>query len=117
MMDGPAYHLVILPQAEADIRAGHAYLAEHSSEAATRWVRLVKAAMSSLEEMPLRAPTAPEAEKLGFPLRQLLYGQRPGVYRIVFRVLEVEREVHVLTVRHSARRPFSVDEMELFLEL
>ncbi len=112
-----AYKLVIFPQAESDIAEALAYLSERAPQAARRWYALVKSEIESLVEMPARCPLSPEAPKLGADLRQLLYGKRPGIYRIVFRILEESREVHVIAVRHGARKPLDVAEIEPFLEL
>ena len=62
--------------------------------------------------MPARFAIAPESEKLGIELRQLHYGKRTGNYRIVYRIIEPVLEVHVLTVRHGARRPFKLEDIE-----
>lgn len=112
-----AYKPIVQPQAEADIAEAFAYLSERAPEAAARWYRRVRDEIASLAEMPLRCPFAPEGAKLGFELRHLLYGRRPGIYRIVFRVLEDAREVHVLAVRHGARRPLTDEDVRPFLEL
>jgi len=78
---------------------------------------VVREAIETLSEMPARCALAPEAAKLGVSLRQLLHGKHPSVYRIVFRVVEDVLEVHVLTVRHGARRPLTENEIAPFLEL
>ena len=112
-----AYKLVVLPQAEADIAQAFGYLWERAPDAAARWYGEVREAMGSLREMPARCPRAPETVKLGVELRHLLHGKRPGVYRIVFRIVEDVEEVHVLTVRHGARKPLSEEDMEPFLDV
>jgi len=35
-------------------------------------------------------------------LKHLLYGNKPNVYRVVYRVLEKHKQVDVLHVRHGA---------------
>ena len=117
-----AYQLIVQPQAEADIIEAFHFLSARSPEAAGRWYREVRAAMHSLAEMPARCPLAPEAamlglENLGLELRQLLYGKRPGIYRIVFRIVEDAGEVHILTVRDGARKPLTDEDIQPFLEL
>jgi len=37
-------------------------------------------------------------------LRHLLYGHKPHVYRVISRVLEREKQVVVLHIRHGARQ-------------
>lgn len=112
-----AYSLVVTPQAQADIAEGFAFLSEHSPEAAQRLYEAMRNAILTLDEMPARCALAPEAPRLGVPVRQLLHGTRPGIYRIVFRIAEDAGEVHVLSVRHGACKPLSEEEMAPFLEL
>ena len=112
-----AYKPILTPQAESDIAEAFAYLSERAPEAAARWYRHVREGIASLAEMPLRCPMAPEGAKLGLELRHLLYGNRPSIYRIVFRVVEEVREVHVLAIRHAARKPLTDEEVQPFVEL
>jgi plasmid stabilization system protein ParE len=112
-----AYKLVVLPQAEADITEAFTYLGERAPEIAARWYRHIRAEIESLAEMPARCPLAPQGAKMGLELRHLLYGKRPGIYRIVFRIVEDIQEVHVLAVRHGARKPLTDEDMKPFLEL
>lgn len=77
--------------------------AEHS-EAALKWYRGLKEAILSLEEHPNRCPVARKKDKL----RHLLYGHKPNIYRVIFRVRERQRHVEVLHIRHGARRKFKV---------
>ena len=82
------------------------YIKRSSPDAAARWFEGLLKAVFSLAEMPERCALAPEAEFLGLELRQLLYGRRSGVYRIVFRVEHgPEPVVRVLAIRHGARQP------------
>ena len=111
------YKTIVMPQAQADITEAYRYIAERAPDAAARWVKLIRVAVESLSEMPARCARAPESPKLGVELRQLLYGKRPGVYRIIFRIVETSREVHILTVRHGARKPLTDEEIAPFLEL
>lgn len=38
------------------------------------------------------------------PLRHLLYGKKPHVYRVLYEIDEPQRTVWVLTIRHGARK-------------
>ena len=54
--------------------------------------------------MPERHPSAEEeTEQLGITLRQMLYGRRPGVFRILFSVEGDTVTLHY--VRHTAQGP------------
>jgi len=107
-----AYRVVTQRRAEVDIALAYAYILEQGApEAALRWYRGVKAEIQSLAEMPHRFTTAPESEALGIDLRQVHYGKRTGAYRIIFRIVEAEQEVHVLTIRHGAREPLDLSDL------
>ena len=54
---------------------------------------------------PLRCLRAPENEVLPFEVRQLLYGRKPHVYRVIFS-LESET-VYVFHIWHGRRKPIS----------
>jgi uncharacterized membrane protein len=47
---------------------------------------------------------AVEGRKAKRTLRQLLYGKKPNVYRVIFEVAEGTYVVRVLTIRHGSRR-------------
>ena len=52
---------------------------------------------------PHRCPVAPEARRMKRELRNLLYGKKPHVYRVIYEVDEGRQAVLVLTIRHGAR--------------
>ena len=86
---------MISPGCTSEINAEH-------SDAALKWYRGFKEAILSLEEQPNRCPVTPESDKL----RHLLYGNKPHIYRAIYRVLEKQKQVEVLHIRHGARRRF-----------
>jgi len=73
--------------------------AEHS-DAALRWYRGFEEAILTLQEQPKRCPLTPESDRF----RHLLYGNKPHIYRVIYRVLERQKQVEVLHIRHGARR-------------
>jgi plasmid stabilization system protein ParE len=73
-----AYNVELTPRAAADADTTAEYIKQFAPEAAQRWFDGFMQAVLSLEEMPQRCPLAPEAERLGIELRQLLYGKRGG---------------------------------------
>jgi toxin ParE1/3/4 len=75
--------------------------AEHS-DATLKWYRGFKEAILSLGEQPNRCPVTRENDKL----RHFLYGNKPPIYRAIYRILEKEKRVEVLHIRHGARRRF-----------
>ena len=79
--------------------------AEHS-DAGVKWYRGLKEAILSLEELPNRCPETPETPRL----RHLLYGHKPHVYRVIYRVSEKSKQVDVLHIRHGTRQRFKRSE-------
>ncbi len=66
-------------------------------------------AIAKLKKMPERHPVAQdESDQLGVTLRQMLYGRRPGVFRILFSVEGDTVTLHY--VRHSAQGPLEQGE-------
>jgi plasmid stabilization system protein ParE len=107
-----AYRVVSQDSAERDIVEAYSYIAEDAPDAALRWYRRIKESIRSLSDMPNRCARAPESDKLGIEIRQLIFGRRTGVYRIVFRIDESRQEVHILTVRHGATEAIQARDIE-----
>jgi toxin ParE1/3/4 len=82
------------------------YLEKNAAEspAAARWYNGLEQAVYALASHPNRCPVAPEARKVKRRLRQLLYGSKPHVYRVIYEIDERRQEVWVLTIRHGARK-------------
>ena len=102
-----AYLVSVTDRAQRDLALlFRAINAEHS-EAALKWYRNLKDAILSLEHHPNRCPVTPESRKF----RHLLYGNQPHIYRVIYRVLEKQKQVEVLHIRHGARREFRASDL------
>lgn len=96
------FRVELSARAERDVDGALAWLVRQGAvSAASRWHERLLAAVATLEREPQRCPVAPEAEEIGIELRELLFGRRQGVYRILF-VIE-QRTVSVVHIRHAAR--------------
>jgi plasmid stabilization system protein ParE len=102
-----AYLVNITSRAERDFSSLYEEIDAGDSEAALNWYRGLKDAVLSLEKMPNRCPVTREKDQL----RHLLYGRKPHVYRVIYRVLEKEKRVEVLHIRHGARRSFMASDL------
>jgi plasmid stabilization system protein ParE len=80
-------------------------VSQHAGDTGVRWFLALEDAIASLVNFPQRCPLAPENSEFPFEVRQLLYGRKPHVYRILF-TIEGET-VHVMHIRHGRRRPLS----------
>jgi plasmid stabilization system protein ParE len=104
---GVAYLVNVTMRAQRDLTLlFNAIDAEHSN-AALEWYRGLKDAILSLGEHPERCPETPE----NADFRHLLYGHKPNVYRVIYRVTEKHKCVDVLHIRHGARRSFKLSEV------
>ena len=101
-----AYKVKLTARAEADAYAAYEYIGEFSPQSAEKWLRLLFLAIATLEEMPSRCPLIAEAQEIGRPFRQLLYGKRTQTYRIIFDIQEQSEEevcVRVLRIWHGSQ--------------
>ena len=94
------YDVRFTNRALADVDTSLAWLSSRSAPAA-RWRAGLLARVAALEQSPDRCPLADEAADLGLDLRELLYGRRRGVYRILFTI--DGSVVHIHCVRHAAQ--------------
>jgi toxin ParE1/3/4 len=90
----------MMPRAAKDLAA--IYREIGGSNAAMAWYDGLKEGIGSLRSNPHRCPLAPEDATL----RNWLYGKKPHIYRIVYRVVEKTKRVEVLHIRHGAMHRF-----------
>lgn len=96
------WHVIVELPAQQDIAEAHLWLAERDPAAADRWFNGIYDTIGSLEIFPERCPLAPESKNPNAEVREILHGRRQHKYRILFVV--TGNKVHVLHVRHGARR-------------
>ena len=98
-----AYLVNITARAGRDLDKLYNDINARESDAAWLWYQGLKEAILSLDNHPNRCPLTPESGKY----RHLLYGEKPHVYRVIFRVDDGRDQVEILHIRHGARRPFT----------
>jgi toxin ParE1/3/4 len=98
-----AYLINVTARAEHDLELLFHEINAGQSDAALKWYWGPRKAIPSLEEHPNRYPQTPENARL----RHLLYGHKPHIYRVIYRVAEKRKQVDVLHIRHSARERFA----------
>jgi len=96
------HRIIVELSARQDIAQALLWLAERSPDAAGHWFNGLYDTIGSLELFPERCPLAPESGFFDGEIREIFHGRRQHKYRILFTV--GEDEVHVLHVRHGARR-------------
>jgi toxin ParE1/3/4 len=98
-----AYVVNITARAERDLAHLYEDINATDSAAARKWYLGLTSKILSLERKPNRCPVTPENPHL----RHLLFGRKPHVYRVIYRVIETPKRVEVLHIRHGARRSFT----------
>jgi plasmid stabilization system protein ParE len=101
------YRVNLAQRAERDLDLLYEAIGAEQTAAALQWYQGLKRAVFSLEENPLRCPITPEDKRF----RHLLFGKKPHVYRVIYRVVLKTRTVHVLHIRHGAMDEFSPEEL------
>jgi plasmid stabilization system protein ParE len=103
-----AYRVSITARAERDLAGLFEQIGAEHSEKALEWYLGLRESVRSVKEMPNRCPVTLERAQL----RHLLYGQKPHIYRVIYRVLEKEKRVDVLHIRHGARQEFTPADLD-----
>ena len=82
-----AYRVKLMPRAQRDLPAINDWIGARSSDTASAWYRGLRAAVRTLRNDPNRCPVTSEDRDL----RHLLYGNKPHIYRVIYRVLEKQK--------------------------
>jgi toxin ParE1/3/4 len=102
-----AYHVELAVNAILDLESIYGSIDAENSSAAARWFNGLEEAVFSLDRLPDRGARTPE----NHDLRQLLYGNRPHLYRIIYSVNEAEKRVLIVHIRHGARSAFQSQDL------
>jgi plasmid stabilization system protein ParE len=98
------YSVVVTARARADAIEAFRWKTEQSPQVAARWYAGLQKALAKLSKFPERHPIAEEETQfLGLPIRQMVYGKKPGTYRLLFSIEQNTVVIHY--IRHSARGP------------
>ena len=105
------YQVRLTFKAERDIENVLRWFAEeHSSAAGAQWLSSLMARLNTLESDPARLPLAEESDDAGGEIRELHFGKRRGIYRLLFRIQG--KTVYILRIWHSARQSPTPEDLE-----
>lgn len=76
--------VIVHHPARMDILEAYSRGADNAPVAAEKWLGRLENAIESLNQNPRRCPVAHENDEVVEELRELLFGKRPNVFRIVF---------------------------------
>lgn len=102
------YLVNLTSRAQRDLARLYEDIDAEYSVTALQWYRGIKQAILSLEHRPNRCPLVRMRDRL----RHLLYGHKPHIYRVIYRVREKQKQVEVLHIRHGARRKLQASDLD-----
>lgn len=94
------YRIILAHRVATELELIFDHVAADSPQGASGLIATILQAIESLRTFPHRTKVAAQAAGSAHPLRSLPVGS----YLIYFRVIETDRVVHILDVRHAARR-------------
>ncbi|SNS84616.1 mRNA-degrading endonuclease RelE, toxin component of the RelBE toxin-antitoxin system [Granulicella rosea] len=100
------YRVEVSAQAKRDLSRIYLFIEAYESRTAAKWFNRLHEDLQSLANMPERAPLIREGQNL----RHLLFGTKPHIYRVIFRIREDRGTVTILSIHHGARKPFKPSE-------
>ena len=97
------YLVELTERAVRDLRHIYRRVNAANSRQARDWFNELEVVVFSLDQNPNRGAITPEDETL----RQLRFGKKRNVYRIIYSIDEQRQIVRVLHIRHSAQGAFT----------
>lgn len=96
------FQIIITPSAKADIFETNTWLLENHPDLANDWIWGISQAVVSLSKFPERCPISVESAAFDVVVRQLIYGKKPNVYRILYSIKD--EKVYILRVRSTKQK-------------
>ena len=96
-----AYRVEISLRAERDLQHIFDFIHASGSQPAAIWFEGLEGQIQSPASLPNRGTLTDYDPKLYF----VLYGNKPHVYRILYRIDEASQTVAIRHIRHGARKP------------
>ena len=94
------YLVRLTERAARDMELIYEFIGAESNHQAFAWFKNLAEAIFRLETYPGRGTAISGTKKL----RQLFFGKKPDLYRIIYAIDQKNRAVNVLHIRHGARR-------------
>ena len=98
------------PVARRDLDEAYQLAAHHAPLTAANWLQRFHETVETLGENPERCALIPESKKLRRELRQLLFGRKPNVFRIIYAIHDDELEV--IRIRRASRGPLKRSDLD-----
>jgi mRNA-degrading endonuclease RelE of RelBE toxin-antitoxin system len=106
-----AFRVVFLRTADRAILEKETWLSRLGGDTVSRWRAKLLHAVAKLEKDPYSYPLIEEATELGVEFREVLFGKRRHVYRLIFRINDADSIVYVHQIRHAAQDRLTPDDL------
>lgn len=102
-----AFEIKYSDEAKRNLDAITAWLLyeRQAGDTALRWLQGLREKIDTLSELPDRCSLARESKSMSFEMRQLLYGRKPRVYRVLFTI--EGNTVYILYIRGPGEKSVS----------
>ena len=95
------YRVDFTRRAHRDLDTLYGHISAAGSPGAAKWFNRLQETVSLLETTPLMGKVTREDADA----REIIYGNKPHLYRIIYRVRERERRIVIVTIRHGRQLP------------
>jgi toxin ParE1/3/4 len=93
------YSVSFTKRAARDLDSLYAYIHAEDSAGAERWFRRLEELILSMTSAPRMGAVTPENPSH----RQLIYGNKPHLYRIIYLIDDASKLIVILQIRHGRR--------------
>jgi plasmid stabilization system protein ParE len=95
------YRVELSKRAKLDLKSIFEFIDADDSQAAAKWFNGLEETILNLATLPNRGMLTDYDPRL----RYLLYGNKPHLYRVLYRIDEKSKTVAIRHIRHGARKP------------
>ncbi len=95
------YRVNLTDRASRDLDNIYGFINAMESAAAARWFSRLEDTIASLETAPRMGKVTREDKDV----REVIYGNKPHFYRILYEIDESARRINILTIWHGKRNP------------
>lgn len=101
-MSQATHKVIIHRHAVADLEKYYRYVRQRGGNQASAWYQRFVDQLRSLERKPQRCPIARESKRVSLEVRELHFGRRPNVFRVLFTI--DDDTVRILRIVRAQRR-------------
>ena len=101
-MEDSEFEVVVHQDAVDDLMRNYTFVQKHAPNTLAKWLKPLQIHVKTLSRNPQRCPIARESKRVFLEVRELHFGRRPNVFRILFAIDKAT--VRVLKIVRAQRR-------------